>query len=204
MKLGPGLFEDSVDCTLVLRHGQGSRRIEVTHLKSYKMYTKVFSVYDYELSIKVARRKRLAHCASFHPVWNAVLLDHRQHYDAGRLRRAVDALCGFHVVRGMSFPDLSAIGRNVEGVRPRGSGAGDRIHACAGAGFEQMASTTGRGLLLHEVKRASAAYDAETCVLGACAFCLFELGFDVVAVFLTLVGEDSAGVIPGGDDAVCR
>ena len=60
-----------------------------------------------------------------------------------------------------------------------------------------------RGLLLHEVERAGAAYDAEARVAGACALCVLELGLDGVVIFRALMGEDSTGVFPGGDYACC-
>src|ERR1039458_2529978 len=43
------------------------------------------------------------------PATMPVLLDHRQHHRAGRLRRAVDALGGFHVVRGVGFPNVGDV-----------------------------------------------------------------------------------------------
>ena len=60
----------------------------------------------------------------------------------------------------------------------------------------------GCGLLLHKLKCAGASHKAETYVPCPCALGIFELRLDVVAVFLALVGEDSAGILPGGDNAV--
>ena len=53
-----------------------------------------------------------------------------------------------------------------------------------------------RGLLLHEVKRAGAAYDAETFVAGACALRILELGLDIVTIIIALPSEDSTGIFP--------
>jgi len=70
-----------------------------------------------------------------------------------------------------------------------------------GAPRGPASSSPVRGILLREVQRAGAAYDAEARVSGACALFILELGLDVVVIFLALVGEDSAGVFLGGDYA---
>jgi hypothetical protein len=59
-----------------------------------------------------------------------------------------------------------------------------------------------RGLLLDEFKGAGAAYDAQACALAARALGLGELGLDVVAVILALMGEDSTGVFSGAYQAI--
>jgi len=61
-----------------------------------------------------------------------------------------------------------------------------------------------RCLLLHKIERARAAYDAEALVPSACALCISKLGLDVVAIILALVGEDSTGILPGGNYAIGR
>ena len=67
-----------------------------------------------------------------------------------------------------------------------------------------MFTSLARGLLLRKIERARAAYDAESLAPGACALCLFELGLNVIAIILALVGEDSTGIFPGRDCAVGR
>src|ERR1039458_10171324 len=64
-------------------------------------------------------------------------------------------------------------------------------------------SSRGRSLL-HKVERAWAPHDAEALVAYARAFSLREVGLHVVAVTLALRGEDSARILPGGDDAAGR
>lgn len=67
-----------------------------------------------------------------------------------------------------------------------------------------MLTNLARGLVLQEIERASAALDAEASALCTCALCFFELGFDVVAIFPALVGENSTGILPRGDNAIGR
>ena len=59
-----------------------------------------------------------------------------------------------------------------------------------------------RRRLLGELERAGAADDSKTLALGARSCRFLELGFDVVAVTLSLVCEDTASIFPRCDDAV--
>ena len=55
--------------------------------------------------------------------------------------------------------------------------------------------------LLYEIESAGAANDSEACIPFARACGLGETGFDFIAIFLAFVGENSTGLLPGGNDA---
>lgn len=57
-------------------------------------------------------------------------------------------------------------------------------------------------LLFGEIKCTGAADDAKSGVARAVPLRFLEFRFDVVAVFLAFVSEDSARILPGDDDAV--
>src|ERR1019366_10306121 len=66
-----------------------------------------------------------------------------------------------------------------------------------------LSSSRGRSLL-HKVERTRAAHDAEARLARARARRLREVDLHVVAVTLALRGENSARILPGGDDAAGR
>lgn len=58
------------------------------------------------------------------------------------------------------------------------------------------------GLLLHKVKGAGAAFNAQAFAFSAGALRLLELGLYVVAIIRAFCGEDSGGIFSGCDQAV--
>src|ERR1035438_2834362 len=69
--------------------------------------------------------------------------------------------------------------------------------------LSRRGSSRGRSLL-HKVERTRAPHDAEARLARARARRLREVDLHVVAVTLALRGEDSARILPGGDDAAGR
>jgi len=72
------------------------------------------------------------------------------------------------------------------------------------AEYALVSSGLAGALLLYELKSTGTAYDAEPLVSGARALRIPEVSFDVVAIFLALMGKDSTRVLPRGDDAIGR
>src|ERR1035438_10065954 len=83
------------------------------------------------------------------------------------------------------------------------------LDTSGGKRFPRHLLSSGRGSsrgrsLLHKVERTRAPHDAEARLARARARRLREVDLHVVAVTLALRGEDSARILPGGDDAAGR